>query len=275
MAEPARSGPNLTFAYLSGAAFVGALLIAAFFIAFADRLAFITSALYYVLLMPIALAAAAFLFGALRSHARYRGQVAKGTLELGGPVVVFAMVLLGGLLLANPESTANLTVRLSGSDGQEIVSEGQVVLDLGDDRRTRAVGPDGQVTFAQVPLQFLSGEVGVIATADRYRMKRTGPFPIPPSGVIEVEMERIPDETSVSGTILGVAGPIAGALVNFRDGLVTTRSDENGNFSAVLPFAEGAVVPVTVLADGRTVYDDNYVVSETTGLRIRLAERGP
>jgi hypothetical protein len=157
MSPSPKSAPDLVWVYITGAAFVLAIVLAGLFIAFADRLTFVSNAVYYILLMPIALAAAAFLFGAMRSHARYKGQASLGTLQLSGPVVVFALVLLGGLLLANPAATSSLTVRLYGSaDRADLVTDGEVVLDLGDDRRTRAVGPDGQVTFAQVPVQFLS-----------------------------------------------------------------------------------------------------------------------
>jgi hypothetical protein len=275
VADAGRAPPNLNFAYLSGAAFVAALIVAGVFVAFADRLAFLTSALYYILLMPIALAAAAFLFGAMKSHAKYRGEVAKGSLQLGGPVVVFAMVLLGGIVLANPVSTSTLTVRLSGPPGSgEIISAGEVILDLGDDRRTADLGSNGQVTFAQVPIQFLSGEVSVIARVDRYRMKDPGPFEVPPARVIAIAMERIPDVTTVTGTLLRGDRPLAGGLVSFRDGLVTARTDENGNFRVDLPLPEGEVVPVTVTANGRTIYDDNYVVSAAVGLRVAV-DPGP
>lgn len=92
-----KAPPDLAWVYVSAAAFFCALIAAGLFIAFADRLAFISNAVYYIVLMPIALASAAFLFGAMRSHARYKGSSPKGTLQLGGPVVVFHS--------PNPDST--------------------------------------------------------------------------------------------------------------------------------------------------------------------------
>jgi hypothetical protein len=53
---------------------------------------------------------------------------------------------------------------------------------------------------------------------------------------------------------------------------VTSQTDANGNFAVVLPYEEGAVVPVTVTLQGRTVYDDNYVVSAGVGLRIAIPD---
>lgn len=273
MSPSPKSAPDLVWVYITGAAFVLAIVLAGLFIAFADRLTFVSNAVYYILLMPIALAAAAFLFGAMRSHARYKGQASLGTLQLSGPVVVFALVLLGGLMLANPVATSSLTVRLYGSaDRADLVTDGEVVLDLGDDRRTRAVGPDGQVTFAQVPVQFLSSAVMVIPRVRGYRVKEAGPYPVPPTRVVELELERVADSTTVRGAVFDEQGPVADALVNFVHGAVTSQTDANGNFAVVLPYEEGAVVPVTVTLQGRTVYDDNYVVSAGVGLRIAIPD---
>lgn len=272
MADETQSSTDLTWVYISAAAFVLALAAAGLFIAFADRLAIISNAVYYILLMPIALAAAAFLFGAMRSHARYRGIAPKGTLQLGGPIVVFCMVLLGGLLLANPVSTSSITIRLHGPEGRgQLITHGEVMLDLGDDRRTRSVGPDGQVTFAQVPVQFLSGEVTVIPRVDGYRSREPGPYRISATRVIELAMEPLPDSTTVTGAVFDGHGPVADALVNFNHGQAVGRTDDNGNFRVVIPLAAGRVVPVTVTLDGQTVYDDNYVISDAMGLRIAIA----
>lgn len=273
MATPRRAPSHLTYAYISAAAFVLALVAAAVLVLLADRFSRLSTAAYYLLLLPIALAAAAFLFGAMRSHARYRGEVARGSLELGGPVVVFAMVMLGGVFLASPDTTANVTVRLSSTVGPEDrISAGEVVLDLGDDRRTRAVGPDGQATFTQVPVQFLNAELGVIARVDRYRMASAGPFHVSPLGIIEVPLEPVRAETVVSGTILDATGPVEGATVNFAHGAATALTDANGNFRLTVPFERTAQVPVLVTIGGRVVYSDNYVVSPEQGLRVRLEE---
>ena len=273
MATRRRAPSHLTYAYISAAAFVLALVAAAVLVLLSDRFSRLSTAAYYLLLLPIALAAAAFLFGAMRSHARYKGDVAQGSLELGGPVVVFVMVMLGGVFLAGPDTTANVTVRLSSTAGPEDrIAGGEVVLDLGDDRRTRAVGPDGQATFTQVPVQFLNGELGVVARVERYRMASAGPFQVSPLGIIEVPLEPVRAETVVAGTIFDPTGPVEGATVNFAHGTATAVTDVNGNFRLALPFERTAQVPVMVTVEGRVVYNDSYVVSPEHGLRVRLEE---
>jgi hypothetical protein len=268
--------PNRTWVYISAAGAVFTIIFAALFIAFADRFAFVSNAVYYVILIPLALASAAILFEAMRSRARYRGQTGPGSLEMSGPVVVFAGILAGGLLFANPDSTSSVTIRVYGPEGGErLITHGEIILDLGDDRRTRGIGPDGQVTFTQVPKKFLSGEVNVIPRVARHHPKHPGPYRVSPSGVIELEMERSPDSTRVAGSVVDARGPVVGARINFSNGLVTGYSDENGNFRVVLPIEEGTVVPVMVTLNGRTVYDDDYVVSEATGLRILVNREQP
>jgi hypothetical protein len=268
--------PTRTWLAVSAAAAVGTLLFAAFFVAYADRLALLTGPVYYVLLVLVALGAAAVLFGALRSRARYQGQVHAGKLQMSGAVVVFAGIVAGGVAYTSPEDTSSITVRVYDAEHRDrMITGGEIVLDLGDDRRTRSIGPDGQATFAQVPLKFLSGEVNVIPRVERYRATAAGPYRVSAARVIEVGMTRVPDSTEVAGAVVDGLGPVSGALVNFANGRVTTRTDENGNFRVVLPYGSGTVVPVTVVLAGRTAYDEDYVVSDGVGLRIRVAPASP
>src|SRR2546430_3308205 len=52
--------------------------------------------LYYIVLFPLGLCAAVFLFGVVRSFVRYKGAQYGGTLELGGPNLAFVLVVGGG-----------------------------------------------------------------------------------------------------------------------------------------------------------------------------------
>src|SRR6266705_5484336 len=71
--------------------------------------------LYYVVLLPLGLCAAVFLFGVVRSFARYKGAQYGGTLELSGPIVAFVLVVAGGfVLMSRPTSALPLTVYVHG-----------------------------------------------------------------------------------------------------------------------------------------------------------------
>jgi len=68
---------QLTWVYVSGAAFILFLVFSIILIAYAPRLLSfgITNTIFYILLIPAGLCSAAFLFGAMRSHAKYSGKI--------------------------------------------------------------------------------------------------------------------------------------------------------------------------------------------------------
>src|SRR5258708_39002968 len=75
---------------------------------------------FYVLLIPWSLSCAAFLFGAMKSYARFTYKPLGSFLELGGPVVLFCLVLVGGFRLVPPEpETFCLTVRSHRADQRD------------------------------------------------------------------------------------------------------------------------------------------------------------
>ena len=94
----------------------------------------LTGNFYYLILLLLGLTAAAFLFGAMRSYARYRGRQLGGALELGGPVVGCAFVVIGGLALVKNPTTFPLTVYVHGEGGAAqlvLRKSGHILVDLG------------------------------------------------------------------------------------------------------------------------------------------------
>src|ERR1035438_264699 len=57
---------------------------------------------FYLLLIPWTLSSAAFLLGAMKSYAQFTYKNLGNFLELGGPVVLFCLVLVGGFKLVPP-----------------------------------------------------------------------------------------------------------------------------------------------------------------------------
>ncbi len=77
----------------------------------------LTGNYYYVVLLALGLAAAAFLFGVLQSYARFNARNGWGVLELGGRIVGSALVVLGGFyLVPNPLPFA-VTIFVHGEGG--------------------------------------------------------------------------------------------------------------------------------------------------------------
>jgi hypothetical protein len=110
----------------------------------------LTGNLFYIVLSPMGLTATGFLFGVVRSHARYSGKQLGGMLELGGPIVAFLLVVILGFVLVKPITMFPLTVFVHGEGGlQDLVlrNSGDVLLDLNGDRRRQPIGAEGQAYF--------------------------------------------------------------------------------------------------------------------------------
>jgi hypothetical protein len=128
---------------------------------------------YYIALLLIGLVPAVILFGILRGYALYSGRHFGGKLELGGPAVIFAGVVVGGFLLVPPSTNFPLTVYVHGLGGrQELIlkGQGQVLIDTGGLRRTAAIGDHGEAFFPEIPANFRGQEVNIALDADGYEL---------------------------------------------------------------------------------------------------------
>ena len=131
----------------------------------------LTGRLYYVILLPLGLSAAVFLFGVVQSIATYKGKQFGGTLVLGGPVVAFLLVVILGFVLVPDLSTFPVTFYVHGPGGpQDIVlrNSGEVFVDLGDERRNVTIGDQGQAYFPAIPSNFRGQEVLASVSADQF-----------------------------------------------------------------------------------------------------------
>jgi hypothetical protein len=128
---------------------------------------------YYLLLIPWALACAAFLFGAMRSYGRFTHKHLGNALELGGPVVLFCLVLAGGFkLVPSPPQTFDLTVRAHSEDDKEvIVASGRVTIDFDTDRRTEPFNSNGEANFKGILPKFQGATLKILPEITGYEEK--------------------------------------------------------------------------------------------------------
>jgi hypothetical protein len=185
--------------------------------------------LYYVVLIPLGVATAVCLFGVLNSYAVYSGHVLGGTLKLGGPIVVFMLVVVLGLQIPIPQAFS-LTVFVHGEKGlQDVVlrNSGRVLLDLGADRRSAEIGDKGQAYFIGIPAIFRGQDVFATIEADSYES-------ISPKNSIKIEGEVAylavrPRTVELAGYVRSDAGePISGATVSVMG--TTGHTDSTGFF---------------------------------------------
>jgi hypothetical protein len=158
--------------------------------------------IFYLLLIPWALSSAAFLFGAMKSYARLSNKHLGSFLELGGPVVVFFLVVGAGLKLIPPlPETFDLTVRAHSADGRDpIITSGQLMIDLGNDRRTAPIGANGEANFKGIPSRLQNEVLEILPRVDgyeeRWMAKRAN------KNIVELSLVRTQSVTHLIGSIV-------------------------------------------------------------------------
>lgn len=227
----------LPFALLSLGSFLAGALLLWILVAQADKLVGLglEGKLYYLVLLPLGLSVAAFLFGALHSYALYRGKLLGGVLELGGPVVVFCLVVLGGFLLVPETKPFDVTVFVHGEGGVHDIplrGEGSVVLDLGQDRRQKPIDAQGQADFKGISPSLRGQKVPIFVEAKGFEtMSGSAPRRLE-EGSLYLPVRRLP--VPLRGQVQDDEGqPIAGAKLQLN-GLIT-NSGENGSFFFEVP----------------------------------------
>jgi hypothetical protein len=231
----------------------------------------LTGNIYYIVLLPMGLAAAGFLFGVVRSYARYSGKQLGGMLELGGPIVAFLLVVVFGFVLVKPVTTFPLTVYVHGEGGpQDIVlrNAGDVLLDLGSDRQRKPIGADGQAYFPAIPATFRGQEVPISVESDGFEvsdMKRK--YRLEASSLY-IAVQR--KAGRLSGWVKDEEGnPIPGATVSVAG--LSKVTDSSGYFELTIPGSQIlGELSLEALASGYAPVNLNSVVPDANPLTIQL-----
>jgi len=192
--------------------------------------------LYYVVLLPLGLCAAVFLFGVVRSFARYKGEQHGGSLEVGGPIVAFVLVVGGGfILMPKPPSAFPLTVYVHGEAARNDVvlrNSGRVFVDLDGDRQSRSIGENGEAYFPAIPDRFRGQEVPIWVDAVGFESTISDQKQRIDGGSLYLPVRK--KSGHVSGRVQDQDGnPISGAELNVAG--VLTHSDVSGHFEFLIP----------------------------------------
>lgn len=161
-----------------GLALLGALIL----IAFGEKLVGfdLVNQIYYVVLSALGLGAAGALFTSICSVAKHRGGTASwGTLELGGPPVIFFLILASGMYFAPGQKPFDLTVFVHGPAGPHdliLRNQGKVAIDLGADRRVEQIGEKGSASFAGIPPAYRGKQVPVSVIAEGFARTEGSPL---------------------------------------------------------------------------------------------------
>ena len=177
----------------------------------------ISKAVFYVLLVPLGLSTGTFCFGAMRAYARYRGKLLGGFFELKGPIVVAALVVVGGFYLVPAERPQakpfSIKVRFIEENGRP-VRGGSVRLLLRNATQTRNVDDLGETTFFEIPSEFLNKSAEISYDAPKHEITR--PITLDPDNPPRLTVKAKPDATveSPSDAPPSVTYTIAGERID-------------------------------------------------------------
>jgi hypothetical protein len=177
-------------------------------------------------------------------------------------VVIFTVV-------PGEADAGSLTVRVHGPGGSgDFITNGQVTLDAGTARITRAIGPDGQVRFENVPDRSFANGVTVIPHVTGYHAVTDTVFDAVPTGRV-VQLGLAPTPTRVYGTVVDPQRtPVGGVVLNFQAGIAIDTTDAQGNFSVMLPFPPGAQIPVRAIRNGIMGLNDRITIPDAAALTL-------
>jgi hypothetical protein len=212
---------------------------------------------FYLLLIPWALSSAAFLFGAMRSYAHFTHRHLGSFLELGGPVVLFCLVLLGGFKLVPPApETFDLAVRAHSAD-TPLMTSGQITLELPGLPHSN-IGQDGEANFKGVSAKLKGKAIRVLPKVDGYEEKWLAPTV--EGDILTVELERAHPTFVQKATL--VPSPVKGKTIQIRvDGQkIETDIDELGGFAFTASGIVGERVLVEVFVSQELTSSGYYVL---------------
>jgi hypothetical protein len=229
-------------------------------------------------LAAIAAFGGAVVFATLRSLARRRGRESGGFANVAGPVAWIAAVMVLGAAVAAPAGgdTFTLAVRVHGPGGpSDVIQGGEVLVELGNDRRRAEIGSVGLAVFPGVPVRFRTESVTVLPAVEGFEAAASGPVAVPASGAIDLALVPATYATMVRGTVVDAAGrPVAGVALDFDSGRGLAVSDSFGTFTITLPVPPGTVLSLRAMRGGVTGYHDRITVPARTPLDVIFAPRG-
>jgi hypothetical protein len=263
----------LSWVIITGLGFVLFVAAAVTLMIFSNRSTNLSPQVYFFLLVFVALIASGFLFGALKAHAKYNGQLHNGTLTLGGPAVIFCLIIYFGLKLSPVADSLDIKFIVFGDESKnELVNGGllKVLFNRPDSARIE----NGVVTFNEQPASLLGKSITVTpAVAGYYRKSQQVIIPIDGRTPIELHLKKQADSLTVSGLVVDTRGqPVPDVLIVLANGLYKTNADQLGNFSLSLPIKEGTELPVRIYKEKKLRFNSTQIFSSKVPLTLQLNE---
>jgi hypothetical protein len=243
----------------------------------------LTTPVYFFLVVIIGLVATGFLSGAMRSVAKYNASFNNKTLSVTGPAVIFFIILYIGFKY-KPEQVQNaqplsLSVLVTGEGGvNDLIRNGSMELRIGDINYTEKINDKGIAYFSGInPVYkgekielFPQVEGYVIDTAsDSYGLNKETAYTN-----LTIHLKKATTQIAVNGKVVDVENQegITDAIVQFEGMDSLYRTNEVGNFSALLPVKTGTELRVIVTRKNKIVYNSMRTVADKSILILPVKQ---
>jgi len=178
--------------------------------------------------------------------------------------------------LGTAESPLQLTVYVHGPDGkQDIVleNEGQLLLDLRNDRRPAQIGEHGRTNFGEISRDFVGKEIPLSVQAEDYEMAYPDSGYVYDGEPIYLEVRRDKQLGIIQGKVRSRDGSQFLSDVSIEVEGEVTHSDSTGNFYMELP-EDKWQEEYTLYAqkDGYQIKEEKYY-PKLGGMEIRLTPK--
>lgn len=243
----------------------------------------LTTPVYFFLVVIIGLVATGFLSGAMHSAAKYNASFNNKTLSVTGPAVIFFIILYIGFKY-KPEQVQNiqplsLSVLVTGEGGvNDLIRNGSMELRIGDINYTEKINDKGIAYFSGINPVYKGEEIElfpqvdgyVIDTAnDNYTLNKETSYTN-----LTIHLKKAITQTSINGKVVAVESQegIADAMVQFEGMDSLYKTDELGNFTALLPVKTGTELRVIVTRKNKIVYNSMRTVADKSILILPVKQ---
>ena len=225
--------------------FVGLVGAIATFILFTNSLIDDTrqNMFYYMILCVLGLSVASFLFGAMKSYAKYKGENLPGVLELGGPIVAAALVVYGGSRMMPDRANFNIKTQLKMINGNASdLKDGRLFIsDL--DLEHKAIDlTDMQVDFSRIPAENIGKKIKFALNVNGYQLAYPdSTYILSADAMITLAVKRDNTLSEIKGRVFDENDNlIAGVIISVGTTTNADTTDNNGVFRLPIPPEEQA-----------------------------------
>lgn len=230
----------------------------------------------YILYATAGLLAAVTCFGLLSSYGKITGHHAGYKLELGGAIVAFVVVAVGGGVYEKyfhtPEMI-NMTIAFVNKDGQAEEITGTAVLYTGTEPKQVDLQKQSSVTFLGIPASYTGSKLNLQLKAN-YEIEKADSLPLLQNSTVFIKVRRADPFSNPEDVKLRISyegGDIVGFAPDPSKKSVVLRFHVFSESDKDVPLANKAKIQLTN-SHGSPVYVEDYLLSEYPVIKPRARE---